>query len=279
MNRNKPMTNEELQEVAPSAFAGQAYHNRSERYAFIPTIEVIDAMRAHGYLPFSASQSRTRVEGKELFTKHMIRFQSADSGLTTVGDSRMEMVLINSHDGTSAYKLMLGVFRLVCSNGMVVSESLAESINIRHTGRIVDQVLNGTDSLIQAAPKLTVTMNQWRQILLNTDEARVFAEQAITLRYEQNSPVTVDQVLESRRPEDSQNSLWHVFNRVQESLIRGGLRYRRPVLNEAGEQMRNYYGRLITRRQQTRPVNGIDQNTNLNKALWALAEGMAKLKK
>ena len=32
------------------------------------------------------------------------------------------------------------------------------------------------------------------------------------------------------------------------------------------------------RRQRTRPVQGIDQNVGLNRALWLLADGMQRLK-
>jgi len=135
-NRNynsAPLTDEQIQQLAPSAFAGQAYEKQSDRYAFIPTTEVISTLRDAGYMPVQASQSSSRIPGKKLFTKHMLRFAASNDSLSVVGDSKLEAVLINSHDGTSAYHLSLGVFRLVCSNGMVVSDSLVESFAIPGT--------------------------------------------------------------------------------------------------------------------------------------------------
>jgi hypothetical protein len=261
---NSPLSNEQIQRLAPSAFAGQPYEKQSDRYAFIPTSSVIDAMRDNGYLPTEASQSRTRIAGKQFFTKHLLRFRQQSTELANVGDSAMELVLVNSHDGSSAYRLMLGVFRLVCSNGLIVSESLAESIRVRHTGNIVNDVLEGSVKLIESAPIVQQTMESWRRIELSTPETQIFAEQALAIRYDgEQAPVTVEQVLQARRFEDKTNNLWTVFNRVQENTLRGGQRYL-----TAG----------TVRRNRTREVKGIDQNTNLNRALWTLAEKMAELK-
>jgi len=133
--------------------------------------------------------------------------------------------------------------------------------------------------LIERAPAVQQAIELWRQIQLSEPEARILAEEAMSLRFEdQNMPITVEQVLRARRGEDSGNSLWQVFNVIQESLMRGGLRYRRPVLNAAGEQMTDYRNRPVTRSNSTREVKGIGQNVNLNKALWSLGEKMAELK-
>src|SRR5260370_37458164 len=112
---NEPLTDEQIQSLAPSAFAGQAYEKQSDRYAFIPTTDVISTLRDAGYQPVQASQSASRIVVTGLFTKHMLRFAATNDNLSVVGDSKLEAVLINSHDGTSAYYLSLGLFRLVCS--------------------------------------------------------------------------------------------------------------------------------------------------------------------
>src|SRR6266852_6735644 len=89
---NRPMSNDEIQAVAPSAFAGQPYGKQSDRYSFIPKSAVIDGMRNAGYMPVKASQSSSRIPGKSLFTKHMIRFRAENESLTRVGETAMEMV-------------------------------------------------------------------------------------------------------------------------------------------------------------------------------------------
>jgi hypothetical protein len=264
---SEPLTNEQIQTLAPSAFAGQAYEKQSDRYAFIPTTSVIDTLRNAGYLPVAASQSTTRVDGKQLFTKHMIRFQARNQDLTAVGDSRLEAVLINSHDGTSAYHLSLGVFRLVCSNGMVVADSLVESIRVRHTGNIVEQVLDGTVKMFENVDVVRETIRKWQQIRLSEAEQVFLAEAAHSLRFE-NTPHTVEpkRLLTVNRSADQGEDLWRVTNRIQENVIRGGQRF----------QYRNDNNQF--RRSRTRAVTGIDQDTKLNKAIWELSAKMAELK-
>jgi hypothetical protein len=96
---------DEIAQRAPSALATRPYDAMSAKYTYVPTLGVIEAMIKAGFQPFSASQSRTRIAGKGDFTKHMIRFRHQDvSQALAVGDVIPEVVLINSHDGTSAYR-------------------------------------------------------------------------------------------------------------------------------------------------------------------------------
>ena len=53
----QPMTDEQLIKVAPSIFANEAHDSRSERYTYIPTIEILRKLRGEGYLPFAATQT------------------------------------------------------------------------------------------------------------------------------------------------------------------------------------------------------------------------------
>src|SRR5215467_3336134 len=116
------MTNDQLRASAPSIFATEPWHQMSERYAFIPTIEVVDKMRAEGFMPVQAVQSKSRVEGKADFTKHLVRFRDmrhGDQPLTNhLGRLYPELLLTNSHDGASTYNLHSGLFRFICGNGL-----------------------------------------------------------------------------------------------------------------------------------------------------------------
>ncbi len=274
LNRNNtPITLDQIAQYAPSAMATSAHDSRSSRYTYLPTIDVIKGMQKAGFMPFSATQSRTRDESRRDFTKHMIRFRHADnlSVSWNVGQQFPEVILINSHDGTSAYKLMAGLFRLVCSNGMVVSDGMVESVSVYHKGNIIDAVIDGSTRIIENAPKMLDTVEKWSNLQLTAGERTIFAESAHTLRFadsegQVNTPIQPAQLLNVRREEDAKPDLWHTFNRVQENVIRGGLSAR----------TRTEDGR--TRRMSTRQVNGIDQDVKLNRALWMLAEKMAALK-
>ena len=268
-----PLTLDEIARYAPSALAVHAHESRSERYTYIPTIEIIKGMEREGFQPFKASQSSSRIEGKREYTKHMIRFrhQSASQAMT-VGDSIPEVVLVNSHDGTSAYKLMAGLFRLVCSNGLMVSESELASISVMHKGNVLDNVIEGSFSIVEQSQKALDTVNRWTGLQLTSGEQKALAEAAHTVRFADaegkvSTPITPDQLLRPRRYDDNGMDLWKTFNRVQENVIKGGLH---------GVQ-RDDNGRRL-RAVSTRQVKGIDQDVKLNRALWQLAERMAELK-
>lgn len=261
------LTNDMIRARAPSAFAQYKHESRSDRYAYIPTVSVIDAMRSEGFLPVYATQSRSRIEGKSDFTKHMIRFRRDDGGDVTtraLGDVSAEVVMINSHDGTSAYNLISGLFRLVCLNGMVCSMGDLDSIKVPHSGKIVDKVIEGSFRVIDGSRKALDCAKEWKSLTLDTDEQMVFARAAAQLRFDpQSQNVNPARLIAPRRTEDQANDLWTVFNRAQEGLIRGGQRYVSPT----------------NRRQTTRAVTGIDKNVGLNQAIWTLGAEMAKLKK
>jgi hypothetical protein len=267
-----PLTIDEIARRAPSALATQPYAAMSAKYAHIPTLGVVQAMIAAGFQPFAATQSRTRIAGKGDFTKHMLRFRHSDIGVLAVGDVIPELVLVNSHDGTSAYKLIAGLYRLICSNGMMVSDAEIDSINVRHTGNVVQDVLDGSRKLIADTQNSLGTVQGWSQLQLTDGEQHAFAESAHVLRFADSdgkvtTPITADQLLTSRRREDFGNDLWRTFNRVQENVIAGGLS---AVQSDAD-------GRRV-RRVSMRRINGIDQDVRLNRALWELAAKMAELK-
>jgi hypothetical protein len=273
INRHQaPLTIDEIARRAPSALATRPYAAMSAKYAHIPTLGIIEAMIAAGFQPFSATQSRTRIAGKGDFTKHMLRFRHSDIGPLVVGDVIPEVVLVNSHDGTSAYKLIAGLYRLICSNGMMVSDAEIDSINVRHTGNVVQDVLDGSHRLIADTQRSIGTVRNWTQLQLTDGEQRVFAESAHVMRFADSegkvtTPITPDQLLTPRRREDVGNDLWRTLNRVQENVISGGL----------SAVQRDASGRPV-RRVSTRRINGIDQDVRLNKALWELARKMAELK-
>jgi hypothetical protein len=257
--------------------------SRSDRYTYIPTSEIIAAMMKEGFQVFKASQSRSRIEGKSEFTKHMLRFRHADAlAELKVGDSIPEVVLVNSHDGTSAYKLSAGIFRLVCSNGLMVADSTVASLAVHHKGNIVQQVLEGSFQIVNGSTKAIEKVETWRELALTAGEQNAFAEAARELRFADSegtikTPITAAQLLAPRRNEDRNDNwrmpkpdLYTTMNVVQENVIRGGL---------SGVQIgQDERGRATRRRVTTRTVTGIDQDVKLNRALWTLAERMAELK-
>jgi uncharacterized protein DUF932 len=259
----QPLDNSALIKLAPSVFAEGKHASRKQSYKFIPTIDVVDALRNEGFLPVFAAESRTRSEDKRGFAKHLIRFRQHD-GFTTVGEVKPEIVLVNSHDGTSSYQLSAGLYRLVCSNGMIVSDSQVDAIRVRHSGDVVNNVIEGTYKIVTETPKAIEHMEAMRDLSLSPEEQYIFAKAARGLRWDEEAvQVTSEELLRPRRSADQGNSLWKTFNVLQEKILKGGVTVRN----------------LETRNtQRAREVKSVTENVRLNKALWTLAEEMRNLK-
>ena len=256
-----PLSDDQIRRVAPSIFADAPHESRSERYSYIPTAAVLTELRKEGFQPFMVCQTRVRHEDRREFTKHMIRLRHASQ---INGNEANEIILLNSHDGTSSYQMLAGMFRFVCHNGLVCGNTVAD-VRVHHKGNVAEQVIEGAYEVLHGFEQVQESRDAMRLITLDEGEQEVLARSALALKYDtpnQVVPITEAQVLMPRRVDDRGSDLWSTFNRIQENLVKGGLNGR----NARG------------RRQSTRPVQGIDQNLRLNRALWMLAEGMQQLK-
>lgn len=261
------LTEDQMRASVPSVFADSAHHSRSERYTYIPTIEILRGLAKEGFRPTFAVQASPRAEDKHNFTKHMLRFRrEADAHKQT---EVAEIVGLNSHGGESAFQLFGGVFRFICANGMVCGDTF-EEIRVRHSGKIVADVIEGAYRVVDGFEGVMGRVDEMKQIRLARDEQLVFASAAAELRLA--TPEGEEHAIDAmafnaaRRVEDRASDLWTSFNRIQENVIRGGLTGQKL---DANNRMR---------RVTTRPVNGIDGNVGLNRALWTLTEKMAELK-
>ncbi|WP_425423274.1 DUF932 domain-containing protein [Spongiibacter tropicus] len=262
LRSDSPLSDDQIHRVAPSIFAEAPHESRSQRYAYIPTATVLTELRKEGFQPFMVTQTRTRHEDRRDYTKHMIRLRHA-SQINARGEAN-EIILLNSHDGTSSYQMLAGMFRFVCSNGLVCGDTVAD-VRVPHKGDVAGQVIEGAYQVLHGFDRALESRESMQAITLDEGEAEVFARAALSLKYDdpdKPAPITESQILMPRRFDDRRPDLWSVFNRTQENLTKGGL-----------------HGRSANgRRQQTRPVQGIDSDIRLNRALWLLADGLRQLK-
>ena len=259
----EPLDNEALYRHVPSIFAREAHDSRSERYVYVPTIDIVEGLRREGWFPFFAVQSVPRDGNRHGHAKHMLRLRR-DDGIGK--EEAAEVIIVNSHDGTSSYQMFAGMLRFVCTNSLVAGERF-DDVRVPHKGNIQHDIIEGVYTVAEDFPRLIDASETMKEIQLGEDERRVLAEASLVARYgKEESPIRPDQIIQPRRREDAGQNLWMTYNTIQENMIRGGLH----------GQRRNAEGRI--RRSQTRPINGIDQNVTLNRALWTLAEGMQRLK-
>ena len=249
------LTDKELMEIAPSVFTKEKSKKVSKKYSFIPTINIIKDMRKLGWDVFNATQQKSRNVNDLAHTKHMVRLRNSNIGL--INDSVPEIVLTNSHDGRNAFKLHAGIFRMVCSNGMVIADTTIDNIRIKHQWYDFEDIKVITDAMVKKVPEMIKKMNSLNNVILSDDEQLEFAEKAILTRWPKgNESVNIEDLLSPIRKADRGDDLWRIFNVIQEKLVKGGL-----VFNNKKEKM-----------QKIRPVTNIDRQVTMNKDLWELTE-------
>lgn len=271
-----PLANPEILQLAPSVFAAAPRGDVSDKYGFIPTIQVIDELREHGWMPVSSSQKNVRIKDNEEFTKHLVRFRRLGDDIV-VGDSVVELVLTNSHDRTSGFVLHAGIFRMACANGIVIADSTFSKVNVRHSKFSAGKVVDGSYRVIDEVPKIAAEVETMQNIDLTPFQRNLLAQTALDymrpeVKEVEGAPriITEDselvrQMLQPKRAADTGTDLWSTYNVIQEKALRGGL---------TTTKLSN--GRY--RRNTTREVKSIDKNIKLNKALWSMAEQMKNLK-
>ncbi|MBM9514264.1 DUF932 domain-containing protein [Desulfogranum marinum] len=257
------LSNDQIIEMAPAAGAWEPIDGVSSRYSFVPTVTAVDLLRDAGWQPIAASQSGVRKAEREGYQKHLIRFAQPD---LIMRDERIDLLLYNSHDRGCSFRLMAGIYRFVCSNGLVVGDEYA-NFRHKHIGFSPDEFMQSAVQIAGAAGEIAGQMDEFKQIELAPEAQGIFAEAAHSLVYDQPeaAPIQPNALLAPRRSEDRGNDVWTAYNRIHENVINGGIKG-----VKVGDNGRR-------RKVTTRPVKALDKNLKLNQALWVLTQRMAEL--
>jgi hypothetical protein len=256
MQTNRMMTNrvytlDEIREIAPSIFTEQKAPHLSEKYIQTPTSRVVEDLIKLGWDVIKTQEIKAR-KGKG-FQKHLIVFRNPDIMIRGQNgdDAFPQILLTNSHDGKSAFNFRIGIFRLICSNGLVVSDTDFNNVSIRHTNYTFESLQEKINGVIEKLPGLVQKINLFKSKTLTEEQMVEFATKAASLRNKQ--VVNALDLLNATREQDKGNGLWEVFNRVQEKIVNG-----------------NYnYGR---KNRKARSIKNFQQDIKINEQLFELAE-------
>lgn len=255
------LTLEAAAKKAPAIMATKpADYINLKRYNFVPTTEIIEKMADQGWLLTDAKQSKTNVDLRRDYGVHIVQFQHPDFFIkdsTGNVEGRPTVLFTNSHDGSRPISSDLGIFRLVCSNGLVIKSKDFGGFRERHTKLTNDGVKQLLDEKIGLMGDAVKNINRWNGVEMKAIDMKKFATDALILRIgEDRQPEEheIYGILNARRDADSANTLWHVYNRVQENLIKGGF--------DIGNR-------------QARAITNPLQDMKLNQGLWQLAEAYA----
>ena len=242
---------ETLQEVAPSVFATSPSPKMSDKYTFVPTIEVVENFDREGWKVYSAKQV-----GKGNYAQHELRLRNGE--LPQVGDSLIEAVIRNSHNGISSFSVSSGLFRLVCSNGLTVPTSIADAISVRHMNFDLGMVREITDQFAERLPVIQRSVGKMESTFLSEGQLVDFVNKSAMIRWEKGSipKFKLEDFLRPERDGDVGNSVWKTFNVIQEKFVRGGMKYNSKK------------GRVVSMRE----LKNFYNINKVNTGLWELAE-------
>nr|BFD33473.1 DUF932 domain-containing protein [Pigmentibacter ruber] len=259
---NRPLTINEMIKFAPAAFAEKAASDVSKNYSFLSTKSLIETLEKKNILPFAVAQIKSRSDEAKETAKHLIRFRHTDYKVE-LGEIVPEIVLETSHDAKSSFKFSLGLFRLVCENGLVAPCSILDTIRIKHVKAEDVDVIDAAYEVLENRETAIENILEMKKKVLTINDRLNFANEAVNLRWDKENErpeFEIEKLLKPRRKIDAELDLWTTFNVLQENLVRGGLSFYK--LNDLGYPIA---------RQSTRAVNSISKNLELNKNLWTLA--------
>ena len=265
---------DDLRKACPAAFKTTPTNpGVSERYVHANTATVIEDLAKLGWYPVQAKQCRPKKGSKGIRSFHMIAFQNPDvkickpvtdiTGETTeIIDSYPRIILTNSHDGFNSFKFMVGLFRLVCSNGLILCSDEMVNMSIRHINYSFEALRTVVSSAIEQIPYIVNTMNTMKNTKLSEAEKKELATAVVKIRkdVEDDERFSIDEatvmdILEPVRDEDNSDDLWTVFNICQEKMIKGG--FQSTTKNDKVRQQRK--------------ITSIKKDVEYNQRLWEIA--------
>ena len=232
------LTDSDIETICPVAFKQtlsdkeKANLGLSKHYSFVPTSRVINDLRTMGWNPVDAVQVKARKQSTNGYQKHMVTFEN-ESYKTEGATEYPQLLLTNSHDGGNAFTLSAGIFRLVCSNGLVIKTEDYGTSRLVHKGYSFESIQKLVNDFVATIDETLARITDMKKVELNRNQQMEFAKAAALLRFTEKSyneenidkVLDLDDLLNVERAEDAGNGLWEVYNRVQESLVQGKFHY------------------------------------------------------
>jgi len=234
-----------LRERVPAIFTKTPSPKVSDRYSFADSEYYLQKFIDADWFIHSARQV-----SKSEYAPHQVILRNND--IATVGDLLPQLIFTNSHNGIKKMTIDTGIYRLVCSNGLVVPTSITQYLSIKHLdlgNSTTDTIVN---SFYEKVPIIMNNIDRMRNKILTNDEIDNFTYNALQIRFINAVGININDVVKPLRIEDNSDDLWTVFNVVQEKLIRGGIQ--------------------LPSKRHSRPINNFVNDNNINTKLWELAE-------
>lgn len=266
------MSKEDLRNECPLAFASAPTNpNVSGKYLFVNTETIVDDLDKLGWKPVQAAQRKGRGDKGTIFSKHMVAFQNPGIKIKGEGgdDAWPRIIMTNSHDGMQAFKFSVGIFRMVCSNGLVVADEQFSDFKIKHKGYTFSELRGVVNQAVADLPNRVQVLNDMKDRILTQEEKDKLAldamlvragikpgsEKATKFNYDAE---TIEDILDPKRDEDKGDDLWKVFNVIQEKITQG-----------------DFHAALTGAKvRKVRKIKSFEKDLKVNKELFKLATNL-----
>ena len=261
MENLKALSREDLKRLAPQVFNHQVSPKLTDKYVHIPTDTIVEDMEKLGWFPYQVKTVKARKSSGKM-TKHLVQFFNPDIKINNEEgkiDMYPNLLLINSHDGSTSVRFEMGVFRLVCENGLVIKSKDFGGFKMRHMGYNFDDLRTHINELVKTLPNVVNNLNKFSQVVMSPEQQKDFVKKAIEARFNEEKILPqseIDYLLTPERKEDEGDTVWVVANRIQEKLTHGGFGY----LNAKGKM------------RKSRAIKNFSQDVNFNIKFWELLE-------
>lgn len=244
----QPLT---MDQLPKSVFATKPADHMSDRYSFVPTVELVQNFQKLGWYPVKAQERKSKKDGE--YAKHMIRFAPANSKLEK-GGLIPEIIVLNSHNGTSQLRVSLGIFRVVCSNGLVIADTSFADFFQKHINVNLEALKELILNVIEEFNKVYSKIEESKKVILNGKQQLAFAEKVVEMVWNEKADrYEAKELIKTVRPEDNENDLFTVMNVIQEHIMKGGVAYK----TKKGTK-------------KSKAVKSVDRDLNINIMLWGL---------
>lgn len=235
-------------------------HNCSDKYKVIATNDVVKQFELKGFEVNRVSFNRV----KSKTAPHVVYLRHND---LKIGNDYVEVVITNSCNGQTSLRINLGIYRLVCSNGLIIGDNLFDERH-KHIGKDFYRNVNKSiRAVFKQVTRLTEIVEKMKSTKLNDEQIKQYANKIYSerLKLVKNlNVIDIDGGIKPQREADCNNNVWSVLNIIQERLIRGGIRYK---VSES-VTMSNGVVRTFSSIKKSRPVNSIADSLRLNKLAW-----------
>jgi len=241
----------------------------SPRYSHITSTRIADTLRQANWFFSDGTARRARTPERAAHAAHVLRFRNPS--LPAINGNIIEAVLLNSHDGSTAFQLGFGVYRTACANGLVVCTQSLGAIRLVHSGLNLQAVFNAAAALTDRAPEVAATVERWSSITLDGEQQLSLARRAVRARWNNSTFVDMVELLRPQRMEDTGSDLWTSFNRIQERMLRGGMDVAlvREIPGDDGTPVR------VTSTRRATAIRGAMKQLRLNESLFQIASEFA----